>query len=117
MTSTFPLGPHFPDPQERAVLARHLRQARTLLLTRPAASARWSRGYHARIYLSGLLWQAGERSLHERIGACPMWRGRLANAQEARELGTDGPLLAAKIIAEHDRALWSQSMLERRRDR
>jgi hypothetical protein len=88
--STLPLGPHFDDPEERAILARALRTARQKVLASPARRHRQTRGYHVRQEASRLLQSHPE--LQVRVWLCPVWRGRTATDREARELSTDGPL-------------------------
>ena len=88
--STFALGPHFPDSEERATLARVLHTARLEVLPRPAGRHRWSRGYHVRALADYLLRADGLPELADRVWACPMWRGRTATGREAAELATDG---------------------------
>ena len=90
--STLPLGPHFKDPWEREVLADALYRARKRVLTRPAGSHRWSRGYHVRVMAASLLRADGLLDLAARMWACPVWRDRGLTGPEARELSTDGPL-------------------------
>lgn len=89
MPSTLPLGPHFPDPMERATLARVLYTARREVLCRPAGRNRWSRGYHVRALAEFLLRADGLEELAARLWACPMWRGRTVTGREAAELATD----------------------------
>lgn len=99
MVSTYPLGPFFASPAERAILARLTRQARRSLLVgnRAVRFETWSRGYHVRCELGSLLTRAGERDLAARIWQCPVWRGRIVTGFEARELATDGPLNAPGV--------------------
>lgn len=90
--STYPLGPHFKDPRDREVLADALYRARKRILTRPAGSHRWSRGYHVRVLAASLLRADGLPDLAARVWACPLWRGRTITGREAKELATDGPI-------------------------
>lgn len=89
--STFPLGPHFTDPGERAMLARALRNGRREVLSSPAECARWARGYHVRLAADrALRWSHPD--LVSRVWRCPLWRGRPATGYEAQELATDGQI-------------------------
>jgi|SoimicmetaTmtLPB_FD_contig_51_1790493_length_587_multi_2_in_0_out_0_1 hypothetical protein len=95
MRSTFPIGPHFTDSEERKLLARALRIARRAVLSSPAGRNHWSRGYHVRVIAAhDLQWSIidGDESLARRLWACPMWRGNVVVGRGAAELATDGRL-------------------------
>lgn len=73
MRSTFPIGPYFSDPGERAMLARALRNARSQVL---GLRNHWHWRYHIRLIAAyDLQWSLdGDEALAKRLWACPMWR-------------------------------------------